>query len=201
MGDRLVLVAIDKDKMEKQEWVGIQFNLDRDMKLKSWLEKYKKQGIETDGEHIRIEFGKNELKRLKDGGSSKVYLIESVIRKCLEKSSYTNIYCYINVENIAQPNLELLRDEFKEPVRVVDSINKDSILSNFSKKTDFLPVYKTIKRSLLTIIMDKIFKLIVNRDFGLEQKLALEVSFEDKLEWDADSDELKVSIQLELEEQ
>jgi len=46
--------------------------------------------------------------------------------------------------------------------------------------------------------MDTILLNIVGRDFTLEQKLTLELAYEDKEEWDADRDNLNISIQLEI---
>ena len=51
------------------------------------------------------------------------------------------------------------------------------------------------------LIMDKLFNFVANRDFELEQKLTLEIAYEDKDEWDADRDNFNVSIQLEIIEE
>ncbi|MEL6941516.1 MAG: hypothetical protein AAFO82_02520 [Bacteroidota bacterium] len=49
--------------------------------------------------------------------------------------------------------------------------------------------------------MNKIFSFVANRDFELEQKLTLEIGYEDKEEWGADRDNLNISIQLEMIEE
>jgi predicted lipase len=184
--------------MEDKEWVGIQFNLDRDMELKSWLEKYKNLGIKTDGEHITINFGKNELKNFKDEDSIKTNLIKSALRKCLKRSSYTNIYTYLDADSLNKYKTQLLNGEFKEQIRVDEINNMDSILSNYDTKIESPAIRKILRKNKLMLVMDKIFYFIANRDFELEQKLTLEIAYEDKEEWGVDRDSLNVSIQLEI---
>ena len=184
--------------MEEQEWIGIQFNLDRDMELKSWLEKYKNQGIKTDGEHITIKFGKNELKKLKEEESMKINLMKSAIRKCLKRSDYTNIYTYFDAESVNKYKPQLLNGEFKERIRIDELKNKDSILSNYDTKIESSSIRRILRKNKLMLIMDKLFNFVANRDFELEQKLTLEIAYEDKEEWGADRDNLNVSIQLEV---
>jgi len=187
--------------MEEQEWIGIQFNLDKDMDLKSWLGRYINQGIKTDGEHITIKFGKNELKKLKEGDSMKINLMKSAIRKCLKSSDYTNIYAYFNAESASKHKSTLLNGEFKERIKVNDLKNKDSILLNYDTKIESPSIRKILRKNKLMLIMDEIFRFVLNRKFELEQKLTLEIGYEDKEEWGADRDNLNVSIQLEIIDQ
>jgi len=187
--------------MQEQDWIGIQFNLDRDMGLEAWLESYKKQGIETDGEHITIKFGKNELKKLGDGDSAKINLMKSALKKCLERSDYTNVYTYLDAESVGQYKSKLLDGELSEPIRVSDLKNKHSILDNYDSDLQSPHVRKILKKDRLMIAMNELFDFLANRDFGLNQKLTLEIAYEDKEEWGAERDNLNVSIQLDIVEQ
>lgn len=184
--------------MIEQEWIGIQFNLDRDMELKSWLEKYKNKGIKTDGEHIRIEFGKNELKQIVNEDSIKINLIKTALRRCLNNSAYTNIYTYLNAESVGENRLILLNGEFSKPIRIEEFENKNSILGNYKSKIESTKIQKILRTSKLMRIMDDIFDYVSNREFEQSQKMTLEIGYEDKEEWGTKTDNLNVSIQLEI---
>jgi hypothetical protein len=187
--------------MNEQEWIGIQFNLDKDMGLKKWLEKYMSSGIKTDGEHITVSFGRNELKRIGTEDSRKIGLIKSAIKMCLKRSDYTNIYTYLDAEELHSQKPKLLNEEFNEPIRITEFKESKSILANYDTKLESGQVKKILRKSKLMIAMDEIFNFVVDRDFEKEQLLTLDLRYEDKEEWGADRDNLNVSIQLEkLEE-
>lgn len=189
--------------MTEQEWIGVQFNLDRDMELKTWLEKYKSTGIKTDGEHITIKLGKNELKQLEKNkdDNMKLKLIKSAIRKCLKRSDYTNIYTYINSESVSKDKSDLLNNEFKKPIRITDFKDKNSILGNYENRLKSTQILKILRKDKLMIAMNEIFSFLISREFELEQKLTLELGYEDKEEIGADRDNINVSIQLEILEE
>lgn len=183
--------------MIEQEWLGIQFNLDKDMELKKWLEKYKSSGVKTDGEHITVNFGKNELKKLENEESRKIKLITTAIKMCLKRSDYTNIYTYLDADELEEQKPELLKGEFDKPIRITEFTETNSILANYDSKLESGQIRRILRKDKMMIAMNRIFNFVVDRDFETEQKLTLDLRYEDKDEWGGDRDNINVSIQLE----
>jgi len=98
--------------MAEKEWIGIQFNFDEKTGLKDWIKKYESIGIQSDGEHITVEFGNNELKRLGSEQSEKIEIIKNAVKKFLKKSDYTNIYTYLNADDLRDKKSDLLKGTF-----------------------------------------------------------------------------------------
>ncbi len=183
--------------MNEQEWIGIQFNLDKDMGLKKWLEKFKNVGIKTDGEHITLSFGNNELKRLENDDSRKIEIIKTAIKMCLKRSEYTNIYTYLDADELQKQKSELLKGELAEPIRITEFKETKSILANYDTQLESGQVRRVLRKNKMMIAMNRIFNYVVEREFEKEQKLTLDLRYEDKEEWGSDRDNLNVSIQLE----
>lgn len=183
-------------EMIKKEWVGVQFNFDEKVGLKEWIKKYESIGILSDEEHITIEFGNNELKRLGSGQSKKVEILKKAIRKFLKNSDYTNIYTYLNADDLQSKKSDLLKGKFSAPIRIAEFQYPKSILSNYKSNLDSVEVAKILKKDKLMIVMDEIFNFVVDRDFEKDQHLTLDLRFEDKEEWGAVRDNLNMSIQL-----
>lgn len=183
--------------MNDQEWIGVQFNFDQPTKLKSSLQKYKNQGIATGMDHITFYFGKNELKKFDKDTSIKFKLLKTAIQQYLQMSSYTNIYTFINAESASKHKYALLDGEFRQSIRVSDIKDKASILKNYESKIESTQLRKILRKDRIMSVMDKIFNFIITREFELQQKLTLEISYEDKDEFGTDRDNLNVSIQLE----
>lgn len=183
--------------MAEKEWVGIQFNFDKKAGLKEWIKRYESIGIESDEEHITVEFGNNELKRLGSEKSKKVEILKNTIGKFLKYSDYTNIYTYLNADDLKGQKTELLKGEFSSPIKVTEFQDPKSILSNYESALNSGKVKKILIKDRLMIIMDEIFNFIVDRDFETQQKLTLELSYEDKEEFGSIRDILNMSIQLE----
>jgi len=185
------------EKMADKEWIGIQFNFDEKAGLKDWIKKYESIGIQSDGEHITIEFGNNELKRLGSEQSAKIEILKSAVKKFLKKSDYTNIYTYLNADDLRNKKTDLLKGQLSTPIRVSEFQDPKSIVSNYKSKLDSVKVEKILKKDKLMIVMDEIFNFVVNRDFEKNQQLTLDLSFEYREEWGGYRDNLNMSIQLE----
>ena len=183
--------------MADKEWIGIQFNFDEKAGLKDWIKKYESIGIQSDGEHITIEFGNNELKRLGSEQSAKIEILKSAVKKFLKKSDYTNIYTYLNADDLRNKKTDLLKGQLSTPIRVSEFQDPKSIVSNYKSKLDSVKVEKILKKDKLMIVMDEIFNFVVNRDFEKNQQLTLDLSFEYREEWGGYRDNLNISIQLE----
>ncbi|TXF81699.1 hypothetical protein FUA23_21930 [Neolewinella aurantiaca] len=183
--------------MNSQEWIGIHFNFTSDNKLQKWLEKYENSGVKLDEDHVTVEFGKNELKRLKNEKSPKSDLINKVIRRHLKDSDYTNIYAYIDADKLQNQKITLLEEEFNKPVVEFFFEDRKSICEIFNAKVNSSQINKILRKSELMIPLNTVFEFVRDRDFEQGQKLTLELRYEDKEEWGSNRDNLKVSIQVE----
>jgi hypothetical protein len=183
--------------MAEKEWIGIQFNFDEKAGLKDWIKKYESIGMKSDEEHITVEFGNNELKRLGSEKTKKVEILKNAVKKFLKNSDYTNVYTYLNADDLRNKKSDLLKGQFSTPIRISEFQNPKSIVSNYKSKLDSVKVEKILKKDKLMIAMDEIFNFVVARDFEKDQQLTLDLSFQDREEWGGDRDNLNMSIQLE----
>jgi len=183
--------------MAEKEWIGIQFNFDEKAELKDWIKKYESIGMKSDEEHITVEFGNNELKRLGSEKTKKVEILKNAVKKFLKNSDYTNVYTYLNADDLRNKKSDLLKGQFSTPIRISEFQNPKSIVSNYKSKLDSVKVEKILKKNKLMIAMDEIFNFVVARDFEKDQQLTLDLSFQDREEWGGDRDNLNMSIQLE----
>jgi hypothetical protein len=157
--------------MAEKEWIGVQFNFDQKSGLKDWIKKYESIGVKSDEEHITVEFGNNELKRLGSEKSKKVEILKIAIGKFLKDSDYTNIYTYLNADDLKGQKSELLKGEFSSPIRVTEFQDSKSILSNYESALNSGKVKKILAKDRLMIAMDEIFNFIVDRGFETDQEL------------------------------
>ena len=184
--------------MEK-EWVGIQFNLidDTNIKLRPSLEA---MGIETDGSHVSINFSRKELKKMDiKKQSEKLRIAIAIIKKHLTNSDYTNIYTRFDANKLRNIKEDLQQGIFKdERIRVEEIRDKKNFINNFSHLITHQSVLNLVKKHPLMKFMNELLKEVTARDYALEQELALSLGYEDKEDWDADRDNLEISIQLEI---
>ncbi len=184
--------------MNEPEWIGIQFNLEKDLGLKKWIKKYEHLGFETDGEHITLNFTSRDLKELSKGNFNELEIIKESIKKCLQYSISTDIYTYLDADALSAEKQKLLNGAF-ETLICIEEIDKEStLLENFQQKVKAPGVLEILKTNSLMTALNAIFEFVVTRNFAEEQKLSLELTYEDKYEWDADRDNLNVSIHLEI---
>lgn len=183
--------------MAEKEWIGVQFNFDKKVGLGDWIKRYESIGIKSDEEHITVEFGNNELKRLGSEESKKVEILKTAIRKFLKDSDYTNIYTYLNADDLKGQKPELLKGEFSSPIRITEFQDPKSILSNYESALNSGKVKKILMKDRLMVAMDDIFNFIIDRGFETHQELTLDLSYEDKEEFGSARDNLNMSIQLE----
>ena len=182
-----------------KEWIGIQFNLLDDGVVKG-RESLKAMGIEITSDHVTIKFTRKELKKFNPKtDSEKLRIALSLLKKYLAKSDYTNIYTSLDADRLSSSKTLLQQTDFKEDrLRLKDITDKTSFINNYKVTLTHQSVINLIKKNPLMKFMDTILLNIVDRDFALEQKLTLELAYEDKEEWGADRDNLNISIQLEI---
>ena len=180
-----------------QEKIGIQFNFKESKRLSRNLNK---KDFEITSDHIDVLFSKKELKRINSDYSRKLNPILFFLNKCLHDSSYTNIYTYLDANKLQKIKPKLLENEFNdERIRITKIVNKNSFIENFENHINSPKLLNLIKKHPLMVLMDKIVQQLVQRDFALNQKLTLEVGFEDKNEWGTDRDNINISIQFDEE--
>ena len=182
--------------MTEKKWVGIQFNFDKKARLKEWIKRYESMGMESDEEHITVGFGSNELKKMGSEKPRKVEIMKAAIGEFLKYSDYTNIYTYLNADDLKGQKTELLKGEFSNPIKVTEFQDLNSIISNFESVLKSGKVKKTLSKNKLMAVMDDIFSFVVDRDFETRQRLTLELSFEDKEGFETVSDNLNMSVHL-----
>jgi len=183
--------------MIKQERIGVQFNFDKNIDLKTWLKKFKIKGTETNGDHITIKFSDEELKINSVSKAEKLNLIIKALEKYAKYSSYTNIYTFIDVDRLKNKKSELLSGELKDSIRMDNFISNESILKNYDPILKSEEIKEVLKQDKITELLDSVFRFLNGRNFEKEQRLALELFYEDEYVWRAIRDNLQVSIQLE----
>jgi len=197
---RLLKTSLNDKLLMEQEWIGIQFNLVDDGIIKG-RERLKAMGVEITSDHITIKFTKKELKRFDvNKGSEKLRIIRTFLKKYLERSDYTNIYTYLDADKLSKRKSIIQQTDFKQGrIILLENLkDKHSLISNFKTILSQQSVINLIEKNPLLKFMDAILLSLVNRDFALEQKLTLELAYDDKDEWGTDRDNLKVAIQLEI---
>ena len=135
--------------------------------------------------------------KIEGGESRKIELIKKAIKMCLKRSDYTNIYTYLNADELHKHKSELLTGKFNTPIRITEFKEEKTILANYNLELESGQIKKILKKNKMMIAMNKIFEFVVDRDFEEEQKLTLDLRYEDKEEWGTDRDNLNISIQLE----
>jgi len=182
--------------MAEKEWIGIQFNFEEKAGLKEWIKRYESMGMESDEEHITVGFGSNELKRMGSEKPRKVEIMKAAIGEFLKYSDYTNIYTYLNADDLKGQKTELLKGEFSNPIKVTEFQDRKSIKSSFESVLKSGKVKKILGKNKLMTVMDDMFSFVVDRGFETRQRLTLELSFEDKEGFGTISDNLNMSVQL-----
>lgn len=183
--------------MEK-EWVGIQFNLinNTNIKLRPSLEA---MGIETDGSHVSINFSRKELKKMDVRKQpEKLRIAIAIIKKHLANSDYTNIYTRFDADKLRNIKGGLQQGIFKdERIKLEEIKDKKNFINNFNHLITHQSLLNLVQKHPLMKFMTELLKEITTRDYALEQELTLSLGYEDKEDWDADRDNLEISIQLE----
>lgn len=184
----------------RNEWIGLQFNFDKNVGLKNWIEENRIKGVETDGEHISVEFSKIEFLNQIGNYRKKIDLIKMALENFSKDSDYTNIYYYVNADNLKGAKKSLLEGELEKSIKVEEIIDTSSFIENFKTVLKSKKAIQTIERNNLMDGMDDVLELLANRSFATDQELTLQLDFESKEEWGTEEDNFNISIQLEKEE-
>ena len=185
--------------MIERERIGIQFNLPEGLVLEGQITEYTRLGIIADPVHINAFFQKKELKRLEKEESRKIEILKAAIRKYLSKSSYTNIYTYLDATSVEHERHKLMQGELAESINISHFKDTTSILANVESRLQSRGVRKILKKDKLMTVMDKLFCFVANRDFATDQQLTLYIAYENHEDWYSDKDIINMSIRLDTD--
>lgn len=183
--------------------IGIQFNFDppHDNISVKQTRLFTALDMKSDGWHIDTYFKKKELKRFdpKKAEPEKLSMMKRLIKRYAPYSSYTNIYTLIEAGRLSNVKSDLLETDFQEDCIRITPTNKKDLLSNLNTKITNPSFIKFLKRSSVVKIMNSLYLEVANREVALEQKMTIDIDYEDGGN-EFDSDTINIGIQLEMPE-